>query len=272
MPYPRAHYYVAFVFFVTIVAFWPTYFGNLRDAPLAFHVHGIVASAWVVLVAFQSWSIHSRRNTLHRTSGLASLLLLPLLTGSLVMIANVSAARYLEGGPYDNVVGPIFGYATAPAFIAYLVLFAQALRHRRQVYLHASYMLGTVFFLWEPAAARLLVGFFPPMAINGPADFHKVADAIALGIVLPFLLAIYLYLRNRRMGTPFLVVAVLLGSQIAGIYWFADTDAWRQVFGWYATLPATMTVGSGVLLGALAAWYGWRQPYSSFRTASAGRG
>jgi hypothetical protein len=93
MPYPHAHYLIALVFLATIVGFWPSYFSNLDDAPLAFHVHGITASAWVVLVAYQSWSIHSRHNTLHRKSGLASLVLLPLLTGSLVMIANVSAAR-----------------------------------------------------------------------------------------------------------------------------------------------------------------------------------
>lgn len=269
MPYPRAHYFIALVFLATIVGFWPSYFSNLGDAPLAFHVHGITASAWVLLVAFQSWSIHSRHSTLHRKSGLASLILLPLLTGSLVMIANVSAARYLEGGPYDNFVGPIFGYATAPALVAYLVLFAQALRHRRQVYLHAGYMLGTVFFLWEPAAARLLVGFVPQMAIGGPEDAHKVVDAIALGIVLPLLLATYLYLRNRKVGAPFLVVAVLLTVQIGGIYWIADTEVWRQLFGWYAKLPAIITVGSGILLGALAAWYGWRKPYDSFKKTSA---
>lgn len=260
MPYPRAHYFIALILLATIVGFWPSYFGNLGDAPIAFHVHGIIAIVWVVLVAFQSWSIHSRRNSMHRNIGLVSLIILPLLTGSLVMISNVSASGYVEGGPYYELVGPIFGYATIPPLIAYLVLFAQALRHRRQVNLHSGYMLGTVFFMWEPTAARLLVRFFPPMAINSPADFHKVADAIALGIVLPLLLAIYLYLRNRMVGLPFLVVTGFLAVQIGGIYWIAETEVWRQFFGWYATLPATITVGSGVLLGALASWYGWRYP------------
>jgi hypothetical protein len=258
IPYPRAHYFIALVLIATIVGFWPSYFGNITDAPMAFHVHGIVATAWVVLVAFQSWSIHAARNALHRNVGMASLVLFPLLTGSLVMIANVSASGYAEGGPYYGLLGPIFGYATAIPLIAYIVLFAQALRYRRQVYRHSGYMLGTVFFLWEPAAARLLIRFFPPMAIDGPADFHKVGDAIALGIVLPLLLAIYLYLRHPKVGMPFLVAAVLLGVQMGGIYWIADTAMWDQVFGWYAGLPTTITVGSGVFLGALSAWAGWK--------------
>lgn len=269
MPYPRAHYYIALVFLVTIAGFWPSYFGKLGDAPLAFHVHGFTASAWIVLVALQSWSIHSRRITLHRKFGLASLILLPLMTGSLVMIANVSAAQYLEGGAYDQFAGPIFGYATAVPLVGYLVLFAQALRYRRRVQLHAGYMLATVFFLWEPAAARLLVRFVPQLDITGPENFHKAADAIALGIAMPLLLAIYLYLRDRKVGIPFLAVAVFLAAQVGGLYWVADTGVWRQLFGVYAELPATITVGSGVLLGALAAWYGWRRPHGGLKRASA---
>jgi len=269
MPYSKAHYFVALIFVATIIGFWPSYFGNLGSAPMAFHIHGIIAMAWVLLVIFQSWTIHSKRINIHRSSGLASLILLPLLTGSLVMIANVSAAGYVEGGPYYELLGPVFGYATLIPFIAYLVLFSQALRHRRKVYLHAGYMLGTAFFMWEPAAARILVGFIPPLEITGPADFHKAADAIALGIVPPLLLAIYLYLRDRKWGVPFLVTAVFLALQIAGVYLIAESDAWRKLFGWYATLPASITVGTGVALGAAATWYGWSKSYKRASIATA---
>lgn len=269
MPYSKAHYFIALILVATIIGFWPSYFGNLGSAPLAFHIHGIIAMSWVMLVIFQSWSIHSKRINIHRSSGLASLILLPLLTASLVMIANVSAAGYVEGGPYYELLGPVFGYATLVPFIAYLVLFTLALQHRRQVYLHAGYMLGTAFFMWEPAASRLFVGFFPPLEISGPADFHKAADAIALGIVLPLLFAIYLYLRDRKSGVPFLVTAGFLALQIAGVYLVAESEAWRQLFGWYATLPATITVGTGVFLGALVTWYGWTKPYKRPSVATA---
>lgn len=269
MPYSKAHYFIALILVATIIGFWPSYFGNLGSAPMAFHIHGIIAMAWVVLLIFQSWSIHSKRIKLHRSTGLASFVLLPLMTGSLVMIANVSAAGFLDGSPYYDLVGPVFGYATLIPFIAYLVLYCQALRHRREVYLHAGYMLGTAFFMWEPAAARLLVGFVPPLEISGPEDFHNAIHAIALGIVLPLLLAIYLYFRNRKLGVPFLVTSVFLFLQIAGLYWIADSAVWREFFRWYATLPATITVGSGFLLGVIATWYGWTKPYKRPSVATA---
>ena len=40
LPFPRAHYYVAAFLVVTIVAFHPSYFGSLREAPFAHHFHG----------------------------------------------------------------------------------------------------------------------------------------------------------------------------------------------------------------------------------------
>lgn len=265
MPYSKAHYVVALVLIATIIGFWPSYFGNLREAPFAFHFHGIIATTWIILLMIQAWSIHSRRVVFHRTLGRTSLVLFPLLTGSLVMIANVSAAGYVAGGPYYGLVGPVFGFATVPPFIAYLLLYTQALRHRRQVHLHSGYMLGTAFFIWEPAAARLLTKYFPPMEIAGPADFYKVIDAIALGIVLPLLLAIFLYFRHRKFGTPFLVVFVFLLLQITGLYLIADTQVWLQIFAWYANLPSALTVGTGIFLGACAAWFGWNRPYGRAR-------
>ena len=260
MPYPRAHLAVLAVLGVTIVAFWPSYFSTLGDAPLAFHVHGITATAWMLLVAFQSWSIHGGRPSLHRTTGLASLVLFPAFTASLVMIVNVSAAGYQAGTPFYQVAGPPIGFATLVPLLATPVLFFYALRERRTVWLHAGWMLSTVFFLWEPAASRLLIGFVPSMAIAGPEDFHHVPEAIAWGSAMAVPVAVYLYLRDRERGLPFLVVAALLALQVAGTVGLADTELWRGWFDTYGQLPPVLTVGAGLLLGVAAAWLGWRRP------------
>lgn len=260
MPYRKAHYFIFAILVATLIGFWPSYFQQITNAPLAFHVHGVIALSWIFLMIFQSWSIHSKYRKWHRKTGLVSLALLPLLTGSLVMIANVSAAGYLTSDPYYQQLGPVFGFATVPPFIAYLILYSQALRHRRNVQLHAGYMLGTAFFMWEPAAARLLVRFVPGFDIAGPEEFYKAADAIAFGIVLPLLLAVYLYYRHRKFGTPMLLVSAFLVVQLAGIYLIAATTWWRELFAAYATLSAFVTVGLGVALGVLASWYGWTHP------------
>lgn len=260
MPFPWALHIIVLLSLVTLVGFWPSYFASDGDVPLAFHVHGLAASAWVLLVGFQVWSIQHGHRSVHRQAGRLSLILLPIFTASLVMIVNVSAAEYAEGGPFYSQLGPVFGYATLVPFLAYPLIFALALRNRRNIHLHAGYMLATLFPLWEPGFVRLLIGFVPAMAVSGPDDFHKVTDGIAMSIAMALAVAMYMFFRDRKRGTPFLVVGVILGLQIAGCYLVADTAIWRGWFSAYAQAPASLTVSGGFLLGAIAAWIGWYQP------------
>ena len=268
MPYPRASYIIVLLAAVTLAGFWRSYFSSDEVVPLAFHVHGIAASAWILLVGIQVWSIHHGRRSLHRQTGLFSLGLLPIFTASLVMIANVSAAGYAEGGPYYSQLGPVFGYATFIPFLAYPLIFSLALINRRNVHLHAGYMLATLFPLWEPGFVRILTGFVPAMSISGPDDFHKLTDGIALSISMALAVAIYMYFRNRKNGMPFLVIGLFLVLQIVGCYLIADTDVWRAWFRAYSQIPSTITVSVGFIFGALAAWIGWRKPVNRSRATA----
>ncbi|MBS3745293.1 MAG: hypothetical protein KGY48_13140 [Wenzhouxiangellaceae bacterium] len=273
MPYRFTHHAAAFVFVAILVAFWPSYFGQLGDAPLAFHSHAIIASGWVLLIVLQSWSIHNGRLGLHRTFGRASLVLFPLLIMTLVMIMDVSAATFAGGDPYYAVVGPVFGAATLVAMLAYLVLITLALRYRRHVHLHSGFMVTSLFFLWEPAASRLLARYIEPFSIGGPADFHKVVDLIAIGTAMVVPVGVYLYATNRKRGTPFLIATGFLIAQIAAVCWIADTETFRRAFAAYAQWVPAYTASAGLALGALAAWIGWRYPARQAKTsASATKG
>ncbi|MGK7294264.1 MAG: hypothetical protein ACNS61_00375 [Candidatus Wenzhouxiangella sp. M2_3B_020] len=260
MPYPYTHHAAGFVLVAILIAFWPSYFGSIGEAPFAFHAHAVIATAWVLLVALQSWSIHHRRISLHRTCGRASLVLFPLLTATLVMIMDVSATVYAQGDAYYAVVGPVFGIATLVALIAYLVLIPFALRNRRNARLHGGFMVATLFLLWEPAASRLLVGFVEPFAIEGPADFGKIDDVIALGSAMVVPIGIWLYAKNREHGAPFLIGTVFLVAQIAAVYLVADTGIWRRAFASYADWTPVLSASAGLVIGAIAVWIGWRNP------------
>lgn len=265
MPYPFTHHAAALVLVAVIIGFWPSYFGQLGEAPLAFHVHGLVASAWLLLVGFQSWTIHNGRRGLHRWFGRTSLVLFPLLIMSLVMIADLSASIFASGDSYYAVVGTTFGLATWVALLAYLVLITLALRHRRNVRLHGGFMVASLFFLWEPAASRLLVEYAGPFAIEGPADFGKVKHVIALSSAMVVPVGLYLYAKNRAHGLPFLIGTGFLLAQIAAIYWIADLGVFRDFFAAYAQWGPGITAGAGLVVGAAAAWIGWQYPKAPTR-------
>ena len=50
MPYRRAWWAMLVLAPIILLAFWPAYFGALPTAPLAFHAHGLTATAWLLLV------------------------------------------------------------------------------------------------------------------------------------------------------------------------------------------------------------------------------
>src|SRR5688572_1810979 len=148
MPYRHAHYYLLLLFPLTGLAFWPNYFSKLAASPVAFHLHGMTASLWILLLAFQSWSIHRRRNALHRTVGLASFALFPFfVTGGLLVIQTMAVKFGGRVDPFYTAFGARLGLIDMVSSLAIPGLFYMALKRRRKVHLHARYMLAPILFL-----------------------------------------------------------------------------------------------------------------------------
>ena len=119
LPYPRAHFWLLLLFPLTGLAFWPAYFSDFRAAPYAFHVHGITASLWIALLAFQSWAIHRRRNSLHRSVGLASFALFPFfLVGGLLVLQTMAIKFGIQADPFYQMFGARLGAIDAVSVIA----------------------------------------------------------------------------------------------------------------------------------------------------------
>ena len=89
---------------------------------------------------------------------------------------------------------PSIGAITVVAIAAYLVLYAMALRHRRNPKLHGGYMLATPLILFESPAGRATSQFlnWPQFADRTPiqefGDFIAVLDAFAIALAINSLL------------------------------------------------------------------------------------
>lgn len=259
MPYRYGHYFVGFVLLVILTGFWASYFALIGDVPLAFHVHAFTATAWLLLLIAQHVSIHRRWNAFHRQMGKASFVLFPLLVLGFAMIINVSAARYAaRENPGIMLLGPSFGIGMAIAIVAYLTLYYQALRNRRNVKLHAGYMLATPLILFESPFSRLMDVAFPWMNFVGGEGPSAVLGTIVVSNGIAIVFAMALYFMDRKSGAPWLVAAAFMGLQSAAM-WFAPGIAGLGVlFGAYATLPPGLTLTAALGAGVLAAWMGWR--------------
>ena len=259
MPYRHARYFVGFVLVSIVVGFWSSYFAPIAEVPAAFHVHAFTAMTWVILLLVQDWAIHSRRRHLHRIGGMLSLFLFPLLIVGFVMIINVSAAGYAANeSPVARFVGPSFALSMFIAIVAYLTVFYLALKNRRNVRLHAGYMLTTPLILFESPFSRIILANMPFLIFTGSEFPQRILDAIVIAIGISVAFALVLYLRDRKTGIPFLVAGCFLFAEGVAMYVGTNIEWVRQAFETYARIPTELTILVGFSLGAAVSWLGWK--------------
>ena len=258
MPYKYGHYFVGFVLLVVLSGFWASYFSLIGEVPLAFHVHAMTATGWLLLIIAQSVAIHARKNAIHKLVGRASFVMFPLLIAGFVMIINVSAARYAsQESPFITLLGPAFGIGMAIAIAAYLTLFYLALRNRRTTKLHAGYMLATPMILFESPFSRLMGAFFPWMNVIGSEGPRALLDTIVISNAMVAVFAMALYFMDRRNGVPWLLATFFVVLQSV-VMWFApDVPGLSSAFAAYSEIPPALTVALGLLAGGVAGYLGW---------------
>ena len=261
MPYRHAHFFLIGVLLVILTGFWASYFAQVTGPiPLAFHVHAVSSLAWVGLLLVQHVAIHRRANALHKQMGLASFALFPFLMLGFMMILNLSAGRYAaQESDFIMYAGPSFGFGMVVSNAAYLTLFYLAMKHRRNVKLHAGYMLATPMILFESPFSRIMGSFMPWMNVIGSEWPQALFDTIVISDLMMAALALVLYLRDRKHGAPWLVAIFFLVLQSI-VMWFAPfyNDVLGGPFAAYAALPQAVTLSIGLILGIAAGWFGWQ--------------
>lgn len=255
MPYRHAHWALAAMILVAIVAFWPGYFGTLGAAPWGMHLHGITATGWLLLLAAQSWSIHTRRVGLHRMLGRASLYYFPLfLAGGAAVV--LSMARATPSHPLYSVYGDRLAATDGPLLLLLAWLFHRAIAERRQVRRHAAYLLSTPLLLLPPILGRIVPA---PAALTALSSdpIPGFGWSVRIGAVAAIVIAALLYARRPRDGQAFLVTAAALSAATVSFDTLGRTAPWHAAMRWLADQPDAAVLGIAAAIGALASWSGW---------------
>ena len=203
MRYRTAHWWLAALLPLIVVAFWPGYFSDLRGASYARHVHGIAGTIWMALAGWQSWSATNRRLALHRTAGRAVFVAVPFFTAGAALAVVAMASSHVTGAnPFNAAFGGRLALADATAMVAMPLLVRDALVHRRRMNRHAAAMLATVLLVLPPVLGRLF-----PLVPGLPSGF---VPSFYAGQAVSIAIALALWARDRRDGIPFVWVAALL--------------------------------------------------------------
>lgn len=261
MPYRKAYLWVTLVVLLTIPAFWRGYFGQFTDAPWEMHFHAATATGWMILLATQAWAAHRKdRLALHRALGRASLFYFPLFMASaMVIVWSMAKATAVGDSMIYEAHGEGLGAYDLLSVLAVAWFFHEALKERRNVHVHARFMIGTLFMLLGPVLARL---FAIPLFITLGGSYEPpVLFYAALAAAQLFIVAIALWLwraapvKGRR---PMAIVALLVTAQLVLFSVARLSDAWRELFMAIGATSPAIWMALGCVIGALVAWRGWQ--------------
>jgi hypothetical protein len=173
----------------------------------------------------------------------------------------------LRSDPFTELFGARLALLDAVSIFGFAAFVFLALKHRRNVGLHASWMLATVIPLIIPTISRLFPAFVPGLTIRSMEELPRFAGSVHLAQVIAIGITVFLYLRYRRHGTPMLVVTGMLVLQTVLFETFARSAWWSDVHGQIGAISHVLLAALGVALGAVAVVAGWLSG-SSTRSAA----
>jgi cytochrome bd-type quinol oxidase subunit 2 len=143
--------------------------------PLLVHLHAAAFSSWLLLFLVQSCLVEAGRVRLHRTLGVAGVLLVPLMIASGCQVALTSTAGFVADGAGDAARAFLLVPLTDLVIFAGLVAFGLAYRRRPQI--HRRLMLLATAALLPPAIARAFIplGVMSTWPSTFAADLFLVA-------------------------------------------------------------------------------------------------
>jgi hypothetical protein len=218
-------FFIAMVilFILMQVAFHPSYlqyFPQFHEFSWIHHVHGALMVSWVLMLIIQPYLIIKKKYDTHRRIGRISYITAPLVIISMILITKLNYLKMVDVMPFKDVAAWQALNIITP--FNFLLFYSLAIIHKKEVFKHKRYMIGTVFTIFGAISSRLLIIIFgPSIAFNA----FFISEYFGISIVVLLLLN---DIRKKVNPTPFTIIAVGLCINIISIH-ARYTDAWQSV-------------------------------------------
>ncbi|MEO8061158.1 MAG: hypothetical protein ABI821_00270 [Pseudomonadota bacterium] len=187
------------------------------------HVHGLIATVWLVLHYTQARLIAARRVDLHMRLGILTACVGVALIVQAVMLATVSAAHGHAPPGRNPLQFMSVSLGTTTMFALFLGC-ALALRRKREW--HKRLMLLATLALIVPATGRLDTFFMQPLGLP--------RRILALWLTIAFVVwaCVNDYRRTGRIHPAYLIGGAASIASLPLRQWIGTTDAWMPFAQW----------------------------------------
>lgn len=215
--YQFAHLWLALGLIIVFLGFSTTYFGNLGNFTLPYHLHGGSATLWMLLLIVQPYLFQKGKLKLHRYLGWSSLLLVPTIVVCGGLMMQMMIQRQASYPP--NLVYQL-SFIDAITLLSFALLYGLALYHRKNLKLHSKLMVATIFGPLLPALARMFLFTF-----GVASDFDEALTYSYIAIEGVLLVMIWKEKDQAETKLTYVPLLVFMVVQHAIMY-SADEWAW----------------------------------------------
>lgn len=218
--YSNAPVYFALLLMVALAGFYPSNYGGFGEARAVHHVHDALAALWMLLLIGQGWLIRIRQLGMHRLVGRCSIVLVVLFVVSGLMVVRDTLA-----GDGDTQVDLRLAFLDLSSVLFFAFAYCMAIYYRRNMALHARFMVCTALPLLAPALARALGRY----VLAPDAGFGQALN-IAYGISALIVVALLAHdARTGKLRAPYLLLLALLLVQQGSLGLAPDSGPWRAL-------------------------------------------
>lgn len=211
------------LFILMQIAFHPSYlqfFPQFHEFSWIHHIHGALMVSWMVMLIIQPYLIIKNNYKTHRLIGKISYVTAPLVFISMILITKLNYLKMVDVMPFKDAAAWQSLNIITP--FNFLLFYSLAIIHKKDVFKHKRYMIGTVFTIFGAISSRLLIMVFGA-SINFYAFF--ISEYFGLTIVLLLLLN---DIRKKANPIPYSIIAVALCINIFSIH-ARYTEAWQSI-------------------------------------------
>jgi len=218
-------YFFITVLLISILGFYPSYFKKFpvfEGLNIAHHVHGLLATLWILMLIAQAFLIRARKYALHRIVGKSSYVLMFLLLLSIYWVSRVGYYRNIQTMSEVDALAQLTNGIPDMFYIGTLYVLGMVYKKKTDWHLRFFALSGVLILL--PGLGRYVGGFLaipPPLSII-------LTLSITVGIPLVWLI---FDICNKKSPIPiFIFLAIFFTGTF--VLMSGQADWWQAIAGW----------------------------------------
>ena len=214
--------WLAVIFVVTFLSFWPSFFSAIVHVETHIIIHGISAISWMLITVLQAWLIKSKWRKHHRKIGYTSIVFATILvlSGFQVMKTMLLKDHSVDGS--HHLLAIKFFYVDLTGLCLFIMFLFLAIRAARKhdIALHMRLITCTAIIPLEAALERTFVYGTPV------PNFNIALYASTITLILIMTVLVVIDIRRKRSRWPYgtllgyYVLMLLTTDLIAEKAWF----------------------------------------------------